>query len=198
MPGDYTVRLTAGGKTFSQPLKIIMDPRVKTPMSELEQQFTVAKSMYDDLMRATEAMHEIASVREQLKARANQPPVAGADASIESKLDAIGGSAGRGGFGGERGTVPNPPTLTAIRMELARLEHEIENADEAPTSAQIEAYHVTAQPLDGLLNQWLKLKQTDLKALNAQLMREHSAPISVDTRKLDHGAEDQIELGDED
>src|SRR6202042_2116090 len=78
MPGTYTVRLVAGGKTFSEPLKIVMDPRVKTPTTDLEQQFAVAKSVYDDIMRATAAMHEITVLRDQLKARASQAPVAAA------------------------------------------------------------------------------------------------------------------------
>ena len=69
MPGEYTVRLIADGKTLTEPLKVVMDPRVKTPMADLEQQFTVAKRMYDDVMKATAAMHEISVLREQLKAR---------------------------------------------------------------------------------------------------------------------------------
>ncbi len=70
MPGNYTVRLIAGGKTMSEPLKIVMDPRVKTPAADLEQQFKVSKAIYDDLLRATAAIHEITVLREQLKARA--------------------------------------------------------------------------------------------------------------------------------
>jgi hypothetical protein len=198
MPGDYTVRLTAGGKTFSQRLKIVMDPRVKTPMPDLEQQFTVARSIYDDLIQSSEALHEITSVREQLKARASQAPLVAADASITAKIDAIAGRVGHGGFGGGRAAAAGPPTLTSARMELARLEHEIESADAAPTTAQVDAYHVTAQPLSGLLDQWQKLKQTDLKALNARLIREHSAPIRFSTRDTGHSVEDQIEIGDED
>ncbi len=55
-----------------------MDPRVKTPSADLEAQFTVAKSIYDDIMRATTAIHEITVLRDQLKARSGQAPVAAA------------------------------------------------------------------------------------------------------------------------
>jgi hypothetical protein len=167
-------------------------------LAELNQQFTVAKSIYDDLLHTSEAMHEIASIREQLKARAGQAPVAAADAAIESKLDAIAGPVGRSGFGGGRGPAAGSPTLGSIRVGLARLEHEIENADVAPTTAQVEAHHLTAQPLGGLLDQWQKLKQTDLKALNAELLREHNAPIRLDAHSNRNGVEDQIEFGDVD
>ena len=100
MPGTYTVRLIAGGKTLSQPLKVVMDPRVKTPRADLEQQFKLAKSIYDELIHTTDVLHDISELRAQLKARSSQPPVAGAEPSIESKLDAIAGPAGgMRGFG---------------------------------------------------------------------------------------------------
>src|SRR2546421_1858927 len=38
-PGDYAVTLTVDGKTFSQPLVIAMDPRVKTSAADLQEQF---------------------------------------------------------------------------------------------------------------------------------------------------------------
>jgi photosystem II stability/assembly factor-like uncharacterized protein len=41
-PGGYTVRLTAGGQTLTAPLRLRMDPRVKTPPSQLDQQFTLS------------------------------------------------------------------------------------------------------------------------------------------------------------
>ncbi|MDQ1454090.1 MAG: hypothetical protein QOK38_3956, partial [Acidobacteriaceae bacterium] len=145
MPDMYTVRLVAGGKTLSEPLKIVMDPRVKTSRTELEEQFTVAKTIYDDIVRATSAMHEIRVLRDQLKARASQAPVAAAGDSIESKLDAISGGGVRGdrGNGGGRGGPTGPPNLNAVRLALARVEKEIENADQAPTDAQVDAWHMT-------------------------------------------------------
>jgi hypothetical protein len=177
LPDTYTMRLIAGGKTLSEPLKIVMDPRVKTPGADLEQQLTVAKAVYDDIMRATAAMHEITVLHDQLKARAGQAPVAAASDSIESKLDAIsGGGAREGRGGGGRGGPVGPANLSTLRLTLARIEKQIENADQAPTDAQVEAWHITAQPLAGLLDQWQRLKQTDLKVLNRQLEREHLAP----------------------
>jgi hypothetical protein len=172
---------------------------VKTPRAELEEQFTAAKSVYDDIIRATAAIHEITVLHDQLKARADQAPVASAGNSIQSKLDAIvggGARAGRGGGGG-RGGPAGPPSLSAVRLALARIEKEIENADVAPTEAQVEAWHITAQPLSGLLDQWQQLKQTELKTLNEQLARKHLALLDLNTGKIDHDVEDQIEMGDD-
>lgn len=197
MLGAYTVRLVAGGKTLSKPLTVVMDPRVKTSQADLEQQFSVAKSIYDDTLRATTAIHEITVLRDQLKARSGQAHVAAAGGSIQTKLDAIAGSERGGRGGGGRGGPAGPATLGSVRASLARIEKEIENADEAPTAAQVEAWHITVQPLAGLLDQWQQLKQTDLKALNKQLEGGHLAVLTLNTKTIDHDVEDQIELGDE-
>jgi photosystem II stability/assembly factor-like uncharacterized protein len=195
MPGDYTVRLVAGGKTLSEPLKVVMDPRVKTPMADLEQQFTVAKRMYDDVMKATAALHEISLLREQLEARKGQPSVGHAGPTIDSKLDAIAGPE-HGGRGFGRGPA-GPATLGSVRMILARLEHTIEAADAAPTTAQSEAAETASKPLDGLIEQWEKVKASDVKALNIELKKQHLAAIDLDTRGLNRRLEDELEMGDE-
>jgi len=195
LPGEYTVRLTANGKALSAPLKVAMDPRVKTPMPELEQQFTLAKQMYDDLMAATAALHEISLLREQLKARSGQPPVGQAAPTIDSRLDAIAGPE-HGGRGFGRGPA-GPPTLATIRMTIARLEHSIENADQAPTAAQTEACQLAEKPLAGLIEQWRELKGSNLKSLNDALRKQHLATIDLDAKELDHGQKDELEMGDE-
>lgn len=201
MPGHYTVRLIAGGETQGQPLNVVVDPRVKTPMADLEAQFRLAKSVYDEMVQASTAIGEIDVLREQLKTRSGERPVASAGPSIESKLDAIAGreARGRGGFGGGRGRgMAGPANLGSVRTQLARLEHEIENADVAPTTAQAEACSSVAKPLAGLLGQWQQLKATGLKSLNEQLSRQHLARIDLDADKINPGEEEQIDMGDDD
>jgi hypothetical protein len=195
MPGTYTVKLIAGSTTQTQPLKIVMDPRVKTPVADLAAQFRLSKSIYDDTLRATTAIHEITVLRDQLKARAAQPPVATAGESLDAKLTKLMGSAGFGG--GPRGAPAGPPTLNSVRTQLARLQHTVQAADFAPTTAQTESYTTMTKPLNDLLSQWSALKATDLKALNTTLREEHLPVLALDTRQIDHDVEDQIELGDE-
>jgi len=190
LPGAYTVRLIADGKTLSEPFKVVMDPRVKTPMAELEAQFSLSKAMYDDALRATAALHEITVLREQLGAKAP----AGAD-SLESKLTAIAGRSGGGGGG--RGGPVGPPNLTALRLQLARMEHTVQSADVAPTTAQVQGYEAMKKPLGDLLEQWNALKASDVKAMNEALRAAGLPLLSLDTRIIDHDVEDQIELGDD-
>ena len=199
MPGSYTVRLIAGGKTLTAPFQVVMDPRVKTPAAELEAQFKLSKAMYDDALHATAALHEITVLREQMRTRAAQPPVAGAGDSLESKLNAIAGrgEGGRGGGGGGRGGPAGPPTLNTLRLQLARMEHTVQSADAAPTTAQTQAYESISKPLADLLDQWNKVKATDVKALNDRLRKSGLPLLSLNTFLIDHAVEDQIEVGDE-
>ena len=67
-PGVYTVKLTAGGKTYTQPLTVKMDPRVKTPVLGLQQQFTLSKALYDATRDIAAALQQLRSVRQQIKA----------------------------------------------------------------------------------------------------------------------------------
>jgi hypothetical protein len=196
LPGNYTVRLIAVGQTLSAPLKIVIDPRVKTSSADLQQQFKVSKAIYDDTLHATTAIHEITVLRDQLGTGKSTVPSSGATA-LEEKLNVIAGSERGGGGGGRRGGPAGPPTLGSVRTQLARIEHSIQNADAAPTAAQIEAYEITAKPLASLLEQWDNIKKTDLKALNAQRRDKHLPLLTLDTHIIDHNVEDQIELGDD-
>ncbi|HLO83140.1 MAG TPA: hypothetical protein VK166_19390, partial [Chitinophagaceae bacterium] len=47
MPGTYTVRLTVDGQSYTQPLKVKMDPRVKTSLKDLQAQHDLSKQIYD-------------------------------------------------------------------------------------------------------------------------------------------------------
>ncbi len=209
LPGAYTVRLTAAGKTLTQPLQVMMDPRVKTSIADLTAQYNVAKTLYDNTMKATAAIHQITVLRDQLHAAAApaakalegnsqqskpNPPVTTGE-SLESNLDKIAGR--ESGRGGGRGGPAGPPTLASIRTQLVRIEHSIENADFKPTDAQVEAAELVSKPLPELLDQWEKLKQTQLKALNDQRRRAHLPLLTLNTGLLDHDVLDQIEVGDD-
>lgn len=47
MPGTYTIRLTVDGKTQEQPLTIVMDPRVKTSITEWKRQHDLSMICYE-------------------------------------------------------------------------------------------------------------------------------------------------------
>ena len=47
MPGQYTVRMKVNGQQFDQPLKVVMDPRVKTTVKDLQRQHDLSVICYE-------------------------------------------------------------------------------------------------------------------------------------------------------
>jgi photosystem II stability/assembly factor-like uncharacterized protein len=62
-PGAFAVRLTAGGRSVTQPLVVRMDPRVTTPVAVLAQQFALATRMTDAIRRDSIAVAEVGALR---------------------------------------------------------------------------------------------------------------------------------------
>ena len=76
-PGDYTVTLTVDGKTFTQPLTVAMDPRVKASVADLQEQFDLSWRLYQLRLKLApmgEKFDDIAEQLTKLKARAAERP----------------------------------------------------------------------------------------------------------------------------
>jgi photosystem II stability/assembly factor-like uncharacterized protein len=62
-PGRYEVRLTVDGRTVTQPLEVVMDPRVSVPSADIEAQRAFYDEVSKTLERITGAMEEIGKVK---------------------------------------------------------------------------------------------------------------------------------------
>jgi photosystem II stability/assembly factor-like uncharacterized protein len=183
MPGHYTVKLTVNGQSYTQPLTVDMDPRVKTPLAGLEEQFKLSMEMYTDAKAASEASAEIESLRAQLKqlaGQATQGALSTAIADLDKKAEAIGGSTGGGMFaffmrGGGRG----PETMAVMRFILPGMMDSLQNADVAPTAAQVSAVADRHAAFADLLARWTALKQRDVVSLNQQLKRANLPEVTL-------------------
>ena len=76
------MRLTAGGKTLTAPLKVVPDPRGDLPQADLEAQAAFAVRVRDDISKLTELVNQLRSVQEQLKARNAALEARKADAGV--------------------------------------------------------------------------------------------------------------------
>src|SRR5206468_5680123 len=54
-PGQYTIKLIVSGKTYSQPITVKPDPRVKTPALAMRQIYTLSKATYYGALDARSA-----------------------------------------------------------------------------------------------------------------------------------------------
>ena len=167
MPGNYTVKLTANGQTYSAPLTVKMDPRVQTPLAELTQQFTLSKQLYDDILGASKELEPIRDLRKQIEEmRKSAGAMADALDTFDKKLAALAG----GARGGGRFAPPGgPDTLASVQGALSGLLRVIQGADVAPTTQVVAAASERRKALANLLEKARALKDQDLAALNAQL-----------------------------
>jgi photosystem II stability/assembly factor-like uncharacterized protein len=177
MPGRYTVRLSVDGTSYTQPLTVRMDPRVKTSEPDLQQQFAVSKQMYDDLLLSSAALDEVNALRQKLHSLLDEngkrtPPMV---AEFEEKLDELAGVESR-----RRRRTPgnDEETLNHLRGSLRGLLDLVQGADVAPTSQAVTAADKTHQAVGPLLAQWKELRQHDLPALNEQLRKAKLPGIS--------------------
>jgi len=167
LPGVYTVKLTVDGQTYTAPLTIKMDPRVKTPPAGLEQQYRAEKQLARVMTRTTDAIREARAAQEQIDKLAHDATgtLAGHLTELGKKIKAAVGT------GGTFGPAPAPaePSLTSVNGEASRLYSDVDSADAAPTVAQSAAVAKIARDYPALIERWNKLKAADIAAINREL-----------------------------
>jgi hypothetical protein len=181
-PGRYTVRLTVGGKSYTQPLTIKMDPRVKTPAAALTQAHAMSVRLYDAVARDSAIMEQAQTLRGKLRdARtraANDAAIAQAIDAFTQRLNAIAGQPAGGGRGG-RGGGGGQPTVASVNGELLSLLNLIEDSDAAPTTQATSAVQAAERVFAGLTSRWELLRTRELAELNAKLQAAGQPIISV-------------------
>ncbi len=181
LPGQYTVVLTANGKTYSQPLTIKMDPRVKTPLAGLQQQFKLSHDLYTQLLTLSPAAEQAGALRKQLKDL--QPKATGealaAIKALDQKLQALAGGATR-----RPGPGTEPPTLGALKTKFLTLFGVFQEADVAPSTQAAAAVADLQQQLPPLMDRWKAMQAQDIPALNKQLKGANLPELKLESAVL--------------
>jgi hypothetical protein len=124
LPGRYVVRLTVGGRSYTQPLTVRMDPRVRLAPGALVRQRAVAAGLVEALARDSVALDLVRALRSEIAtARSDTSAPAG-------PLDSLDRAA--------KDLESGPRGLTRMNGQLADLYGVVEGADAAPTQ-QAEA-----------------------------------------------------------
>ncbi len=151
-PGNYTVKLTVDGKSYSQPLVLKLDPRVKTPAAGLAQLASLSREMYDGAVVARDAYAAARALSE-----------GASDAAVKARIDSIappraaGGRGGRGGGGGGGGfgAAPvGPPTLESAGNAMLAAAMSMQGADVAPTARQVAAVNAARAQFKDVMARW--------------------------------------------
>jgi photosystem II stability/assembly factor-like uncharacterized protein len=173
LPGTYTVRLTAGGKTATTPLKILPDPRSTVSPQDQEAQLAFALDVRDQITRLTRTVLRLQSARKQLAARndllakeTGAADLVKGSQDLIAKLETV------------EGKLHNPKAeisydILAMRggaMLYSRLSpffDVVKGGSGAPTQGMRELLAVLKQDLDRSEAELATLLDKDLSALNA-------------------------------
>ncbi|HEX9248722.1 MAG TPA: hypothetical protein VF856_04445, partial [Gemmatimonadaceae bacterium] len=156
LPGTYTVRLTANGKSSTQPLTIKMDPRIQITDAGLRLQRDIGLRMNDAISRDFAALSEVRARRALLRAQregAKAKEVADSLVALDSLLANIETGARRGGAA----------SLVVLNEQLAGILDAVEGADAEPTSQVVATAGDLEKALAALLSQWSDIQRTRIR-----------------------------------
>ena len=184
VPGDYTVKLTAGGQSYSQPLTVKMDPRVKVSQADLQKQFELAQQVLARTAEVNAAAQQAAALQKRLQEIAPQvaspkdKKLADTVDELDKRVSALLGNPPAGELGG----TPEPTDRTTLRYvsgALGQVERVVESDDAAPSADASAAFAQDDQIAQAALQKWETIVSTDLPALNKELHRAKIEPIEL-------------------
>ena len=198
LPGSYTVRLTAEGKSWTEPLTVKMDPRVKAAPEALGRQFTMEGEAVRGMNETCGALAGVKSVRAQLKEReekAGKGELGEAIAALDKRLEELEG-ARRQGFFGVPPTGKEKENLSTLSQHFGGLLRIADSCDCAPpTQAEAVGRELNTARI-ALLAEWRAIELQSVPELNRQLVKAGLAPVDA-KRSSNTLAHDEIPAGDE-
>jgi len=178
LPGTYTVRLMVDGKQFTQPLTLKMDPRIKTPLPELQAQAALQAGAASGMNQSFDALSQVQSVRAQLKESLSKAKGKLADSLGElDKQCAVLAGATTSTFFGTPPSGKQPENFSTLNQHFGQLLGIADSADAAPTTQAVRGYSELAKELDLLLKRWDDLKQNSIPKLTSELQNAGLAAI---------------------
>ena len=177
--GAYQVRLTAEGKSYTAPLELKADPRIKVSNDDLQKQSELGRKIVALVSEIHQAVGTIREVRTQTRGMARR---FGDDThytslvsatkdfdkkslDLESQLLQVNSKSSESNL--------NYPVLIDERAHS--LLFSVELADAAPTKQQYEVFEDLEKQAQALLAQYRELMSKDLPALN-EMVNKQSIP----------------------
>jgi photosystem II stability/assembly factor-like uncharacterized protein len=185
LPGNYTIRLSAGGKSFTQPLQISIDPRCHATYAELVLQFRWAQRAFEDMITARKSVAELKGFEAQLdKAKSKIAP------GQTRTLSAVNSAADRANEILTGGDAASDQGLQFAAHSLTVALNSLEGADRTPPSQVIALYQQASKALKARFADWSALKKSAIPELNRQL-RSVGLP-AIEISQLEQEADESL------
>jgi hypothetical protein len=183
-PGAYTVRLTADGKTYTQPFVVVNDPRTGVTAADLQAQIAAWLQLRDQLDSTVSTAKHIETMEGELDARIEQVKklpyasrVESAGKPLRTKLEAIRAELVEVHSHADEITLHYPVKLYNMMLTL---NGQLLTGDAAPTASQMETLKDLSGKVDAQLQKLRELESGDVGAFN-RLMKELDVP-AVDVK----------------
>jgi len=179
--GAYSVRLTVGGDTYTEPFEVLRDPRVTVAQADLDEQFELQIRIRDRYSEAHDIVKRLRDVRGDVEewerrseGHSRAAELSGAATTVKDKLSAIeneivpfksGGAQPRG--------IP-----VGLYAKLKELMGVVASADWAPTKQSYEVFDDLSARLDGQARDFQRVIDGDLAAFIG-LTRQMEVPVVV-------------------
>jgi photosystem II stability/assembly factor-like uncharacterized protein len=177
LPGTYTVKLTASGKTSTASVDVKLDPRVVIAPAALAQQNQLEHRLAALVNRSSQLLLEAQSTLDQLgKLSLQQDALKALARTTTDKVTVV-----LSGPKSTPGAPPPPPTLSSVNGKLTTL-YKMMDVDAAPTAVQLAETATANRELDQLAKAWAALEATELAQLNPALTRAGLPAIRPELR----------------
>ncbi len=169
MPGKYSIKLSAGGQTFVQPITITMDPRVKTSTEDLKKQFDLSMLCYDGRKIISNISKETLRLHQQIKnLLANDAgELTDSLTRLDKKITDFGNAKVKS------------KSFNEVYRSFASLFNELQESDMPPTIKMITEVDDAAIRMKELEQSWMKLKSVDIAEINKQLKKEGLTELTI-------------------
>ena len=166
LPGQYSVRFTADGKSLTQPLELKLDPRINVPREDLEKQFTLLMDIRGQLTRVYDLANEVIDLRKQLrdmKARVDASkakPMIDEAQALDEKLGALQNKLINTEVRASEDSLKFGLGVDGSLADLAIIGGG--DADAVPTEATMQQFAKVKAEVDGYAARWSKIVTEDV------------------------------------
>ncbi|HBB88832.1 MAG TPA: hypothetical protein DC047_14580 [Blastocatellia bacterium] len=175
LPGIYQVKLTVAGRSYTAPIEVKLDPRVKVAPLALSQQLVLERQIVEAMNQSFATVQQISALREQLKTVLSETKPETADAVIAEAAAALDKKAAELLAMETQYPPVGIVSMAALNGSLGSLLLLVEGADAAPTAQAKETFITYKRLLDQQMLKWSELRDRDLPALN-ELLRQRQLP----------------------
>jgi hypothetical protein len=176
LPGMYQVRLTAVGQRYTQPLKVVLDPRSTATPVDLAKQVDLARKVAHLSAQSSQLTRSLLALRKQLSdLQKTSPSLATSIQGVDADAAKIVGTAG------SRAAAASPSGLGSVSSDLNAVNSVVDSSDRTPPAQAYALFEQARRNLTAHLASWEELKKGKLAELNQALRAQNLPEIELKT-----------------